>query len=226
MKKVYNYRNTTNINCKVYNTPVGFKLSDYEEINEKLYELKENPIDIDKSWKTNDVQDKGNYHLNIDFKKKKLLFSINGSTASSIPMFSSYQWYYHIVDSEVFSSRNTDYEDLFNYWKELNWKGEKLLVPVDIKRLDFNVPVKDITSMEVISKWWRRYIYIQLNFNRVLKHGTDYVKLRFHKDDKQDADFIIKEINTMRRMIQSEEHERILNRFEDIDDEQEIGQDY
>lgn len=214
MKKVYNYRNTTDINCVVDGCPIGFHYSNYPHIAEKRHEFNMNPLTRSR-WMLYKKQDKGKYLLNIDFKNRKLIFSLDSFQKSGLYEYLRYQWYYDVSDETI--GIKDSYKEYFYGDGEMTAAAKRNLVPIDIEKLGFNIKVKDITSMEVVSKWWKSYTYIHLNFNRVLGHGTNIITLYFDKDDSEDFQFVINEINTMRRMIQSEEQEKILERLETIE---------
>lgn len=220
MNKIYNYRNTQNINCVVKNCPLGFDYENYPHIAKKRIEFKMNPLKGSR-WMLYKQQDTGNYHLNVDFKNQKLKFSTNGYQKSNEYDYRRFKWYYDVVNEVIGIQRH--FEDYFHSSGEMTPMGKRRLIPIDIVMLDFTVYIKELTSMEIISKWWKSHIYIKLTFNRLLRHGVNHITLKFHKSDSEDAKFVVDEINTIRRIIQSKEQEKLLERWEEEHDEQEVG---
>lgn len=219
MRKVYNYRNTSDINCVVKNGPIGFVYDDYPEIAEKRHNHRQNPI-TDRTFRL-DGYDVSDYLLNVSFEEAKLKFEVNGSgNITNVHRFIAFKWYHHVIEDRIYRYSRREGSSFFSYNGELTSKGKRLLVPVTIRCLGFATDISDISSMEFIDKWWKSHIYINLKF----KTGLEPLELQFNKEDRDDAQFVVDEINTIRRIIQSKEQEEILSRWEDEQSElQEIS---
>lgn len=217
MKKIFNYRNTRDINCIVGESPLGFKLEEYPEINEKRELLRLDKLDLPtKVFVTTSYTDTTKYHVNSLFKEKKLKFTVNGSNKIKHP-FLNRQHYLDVESLSVGATRAFTGEGytMYHNHNALNEKGKRYLYPVEMRVLNFDIEVSNITSMEFVSKWWKKHIYINFNLKHPLRTGKSSFKLYFSKDDKEDAKFIVQEVDSMRRMIQTQEHEKVLERWED-----------
>lgn len=217
MKKLYNYTNTKNVKCVVVEGVVGFKIDDYP-INKMRKELKLDPIPNGKTWRCDELHKRGQYLISIDFQSKKLVFTPTHTQNISLWSIPS-DTYFNVKTAQVgklqhFDSTYYDSTYYLEYSEELNGEGKRVLTEVSVQMVDFEVPIKLISSMEFIDKWWKKNIYIKLNFIKSV-FSSESLTLTFERNDEKDANSILDRINIIRRMIEDEDRYDYIGELEE-----------
>lgn len=222
MKKLYNYTNTKNAKCIVDTGVVGIPFKEYPEINKKRKVLKLNPFDEEKVWGCDEAFDEGSYILSVDFSEKKIKFSPRGFQKKRLTFTIPGQLYFNVAESTVGYAQSFDDSFYFNDGS-LTLNGERYLVKVAPRIVDFVIPISYISSMEFIDKWWKKNIYVKLQFIKPLRvTETDNITLTFNREDEKDAVSIIDQINVIRRLIENDDRYDYITQLDETYDKQTI----
>lgn len=220
MKTVYNYRNVSNILCNLDKAPVGFYYKDYPEINKLRHQASE-PAPEDKKWVAYTFCPNQSYKVSIDFKERELVFKPTSKVInSSVFKIQGYPFshfkYFHVFEKRIYRPASGS-KYFYSISHDLSYTGEKVMANIgQVENLDFTVPIEHLTLLEIKTTFWSKKTKAKLKFTDALFSDISELILTFSREDKKDAEFLLNDINSVRRQIYSEQHEKVMNRLENL----------
>lgn len=208
MKKVYKYRNISFIKGKVSLSLLGFYFKDYPEINDIAKKYNLDKEERGTKWAFYERFLTHMFEISTSYKTNTIVFNPIYETSYNHLSCNKVGFYYNVKSGQLVTKDDLHMEEILTY-----------CVPVTFKPVQFHLSLENLSKIEIKSKWYLSDIFLKMEFNTKVIAGRDTFRIAFSKEQKEDLDFFIDDINSIRKKIESNHHEKFMKSMMDNNDE-------